>query len=199
MNNEQLRGSKKEPFFYAYLITDPKYYTNNPITFKEVLTKTLTNNQVDIVCFRDKISTNKEELAKIFIEVCKSYGIQHILINSDIELAIKLGATGIHLTSLQFNKIKEVKRTNLFVIISCHTLEELLLAKEYGANMVTYSPIFLTPNKGKPKGCDILAKTVKEVDIPIIALGGIISQNNIKDIQKTKANGFASIRYFLNP
>ncbi|VAY87615.1 Thiamine monophosphate synthase [hydrothermal vent metagenome] len=64
--------------------------------------------------------------------------------------------------------------------------------------MVTYSPIFQTPNKGEPKGCEQLAKIVKEVDIPIIALGGIIDQKKVEDIKKTNVKGFASIRYFFN-
>lgn len=63
--------------------------------------------------------------------------------------------------------------------------------------MVTYSPIFTTPNKGTPKGCEELEKIVQSVDIPVIALGGIISEQQIDQIKSTKASGFASIRYFI--
>lgn len=189
-----------------YLITDPKYYTSNPITFKKILTHNLSiptqesENEfgnVDIACFRDKKSANFEELAKIFVEVCKEKNIQKILINSDLELAIKLKATGVHLTSTQFDKIQIAKQNKLFVIISCHTKDEIVQAKNKGADMVTYSPIFATPNKGKIKGCKDLANIIREINIPIIALGGIISQEQINQIKTTKANGFASIRYFI--
>jgi len=114
-------------------------------------------------------------------------------------LALKLKATGIHLTSTQFNEIKEAKENNLFVIISCHTLKEIKTAQILGANMVTYSPIFDTPNKGMAKGCNDLAKAISQVSIPIIALGGIINQEQINKIKQTKAEGFASIRYFTSP
>ncbi len=189
-----------------YLITDSKYYTNNPIVFKEILSKSLyvptqeSGNElsiVDIACFRDKVSDNFEQLAKVFIEVCKSHNIKNILINSDIQLALKLKANGVHLTSNQFNKIKEAKKNSLFVIISCHTLKDIDKAQEHGADMVTYSPIFSTPNKGNPKGCEDLAKVIQEFNIPVIALGGIVSQEQIEEIEKTKATGFASIRYFI--
>ncbi len=180
-----------------YLITDPKYYTNNPIIFKEVLTNALKTNTVDIVCFRDKVSTNTEELASIVIEVCEKYKIKNILINSNIELAIKLNISGVHLTSTQFDKIKEAKVNKLFVIISCHNLEDITKAQQIGADMVTYSPIFETPNKGIAKGCKELQKVIKMTNIPIIALGGIISSSQIKEIEQTKASGFASIRYFI--
>jgi thiamine-phosphate pyrophosphorylase len=63
--------------------------------------------------------------------------------------------------------------------------------------MVTYSPIFVTPNKGKAKGCEELFQVVQKVKIPVIALGGIISDEHIKQIELTGASGFASIRYFL--
>ncbi len=181
-----------------YLITDPQYYTSNPVTFKKVLTKALSTHKVNITCFRDKVSTNTEELAKVFVAVCKEFNIKTILINSNIQLALKLNATGVHLTSTQFNQIQEAKKSNLFVIISCHNLDDILIAKDKGANIVTYSPIFTTPNKGEPKGCVDLSNIIDKINIPVIALGGIISKNQIEEIRDTKALGFASIRYFLD-
>ena len=181
-----------------YLITDPKYYTNNPSTFKKVLTKALTKQNVNIACFRDKVSKNTDELAKVFVNVCKEFNIQTILINSNIKLAIKLKATGVHLTSTQFDKIQEVKENNLFTIISCHTEKELINAENLNVDMATYSPIFKTPNKGEPKGSKELSKVVNKSNIPIIALGGILNEKQINEIEKSKAFGFASIRYFYS-
>ncbi len=191
-----------------YLITDPKYYTSNPIIFKENLSKSLyiptqksgnklQSDVVNIACFRDKVSSNTEELATIFVDTCKKFNIQRILINTNIELALKLNATGVHLTSLQFNEIQRAKNHNLFVIISCHNLDEIKQAQKKGANMVTYSPIFNTPNKGDAKGCTELSNIIKDINIPVIALGGIISSAQIKEIEQTDAVGFASIRYFI--
>jgi thiamine-phosphate pyrophosphorylase len=181
-----------------YLITDPKYYTNNPATFTQKLQTVLDLQHIDMICFRDKVSTNFEQLATIFKDITTKYNIKKVLINSNIDLAVKLGFSGVHLTSSQFHKIKEAKDKKLFVIVSCHSLDDILLAQTQKANMVTYSPIFQTPNKGKPKGCEDLANIVSKVDIPIIALGGIIDSKQIDKIEQTKAYGFASIRYFLS-
>ena len=63
----------------SYLITDPKYYTNDIDKFKNIL----QNN------------------------------IKDIFINSDITLASQLKATGVHLTSTQFENIKDAKRLDL--------------------------------------------------------------------------------------
>jgi thiamine-phosphate pyrophosphorylase len=184
--------------FVSYLITDPKYYTNDPKRFREKLIKTLDATKVHMACFRDKTSSNFEELAKIFVQTCEDFGVETILLNSDYELAFKLGATGVHLTSLQFDKILEAKALNLFVIISCHSFDEIKKAQNLHANAVTFSPILDTPNKADAKGIDLLKEATHLYDIDIIALGGIINEEEIKKIRKAKAKGFASIRYFIH-
>ena len=78
-----------------YLITDPKYYSNNSDLFRKNLTRVLKNNEVNLACFRDKESENFEELAKIFVEICKDFNIEKILLNSNYELAKNLGAKGV--------------------------------------------------------------------------------------------------------
>ncbi|WP_320036028.1 thiamine phosphate synthase [Halarcobacter sp.] len=184
--------------FISYLITDPKYYSNNPTLFKKNLEKALKSKDVNIACFRDKESENIEELASIFVDVCKQNNIEKILINSNIELAYNLGANGVHLNSTQFDKIKEAKSLDLYTIISCHNYKELDLALKFHVNAVTYSPIYNTPNKGEPKGISNLKEAVKIYeDLNIIALGGIITDTQIEEIKKAKAFGFASIRYFI--
>ena len=128
-----------------------------------------------------------------YVRVFYSY----IFINQNLELAIKLNFDGVHLTSQQFDKIKQAKEVGLKTIISCHTFEEVDKAISLGANRVTYSPIFYTPNKGEPKGIEKLCEAVEKYDIDIIALGGIISKEDIDEVKDSGAKGFASIRYFV--
>ena len=181
-----------------YLITDPKYYTNDEKKFEEILINVLNKHQIEIACFRDKESGNFEEIAKIFIKICKEKNIENILLNGNFSLAHKLNATGVHLTSTQFDDILKAKELGLYVIISCHTFEDIQKAIDYQADAVTYSPIFETPNKGTPKGIEALKEVVdKYPNINIIALGGIINDEQIEQISKMKAYGIASIRYFV--
>mgnify|MGYP005841720101 CR=1 FL=1 len=106
-------------------------------------------------------------------------------------------ATGVHLTSKQIKKIKKAKDLDLFVIISCHDFTDIEKALKDYANAITYSPIFKTPNKTQPKGINQLEEAIEIFeDINIFALGGITSNEQVKKISKTKAYGFASIRYF---
>jgi len=188
----------KLPFFISYFITDPIEFGIDLELFKKNIESAIKLSKIDIICFRDKISQDKLPYAKIVLALANKYKIIPI-INSDIDLALKLGFCGVHLTSTQFDKISLAKNKNLFVVISCHTEEEVQLAKNLKADMVTYSPIFYKENKGDPKGIDDLSKVVRKYqdnNFFIIALGGIITNTHIKQIQSTNARGFASIRFF---
>lgn len=195
----QKEAYDQSPFFISYLITDPIVFGNTSVKLKESLTQVFQKHTVDMICFRDKTSLNKEELARACLEISRQFKIKRILINTDIELYHSLGFDGIHLNSEQFGEIENLKKSNIFTIISCHNENEVKIAKEKNSDMITYSPIFFKELKGKPKGLDNLKYIVEKYqtqDFSIIALGGIISFLNIKGVVKTNANGFASIGYF---
>lgn len=185
-----------KPFIH-YLITAPHIYTDQETEFEQCLQQAIDTHVIDFICFRDKISANIEPLAKICIQKAKQYNKKSI-INGDIDLAVKLQANGVHLRSDQFDLISTALQKNLLVIISCHSLKQIQKAKQLGVHMATYSPIFTTPNKGKPKGIEHLNDVISKTSLPIIALGGIVSQKEVEAIKQTQAIGFASIRYFTN-
>ncbi len=182
----------------SYLITDPKYYSNSKAQFQKILSLTYQKIIPDFACFRDKESENYEELAKIFLETSREFKIKKVLINSYIELANKLNFDGIHLASTQFNQINLAKSLNLYTICSTHSLNEIKFCEKNQVDAITFSPIFDTPNKGEPKGLQELNKILNQTNIKIFALGGIISKKHLKELEKTKVYGFASIRYFLD-
>ena len=197
--NKKKEAFNKPPFFISYLITDPQEYGDDIEIFTKNLTNSLSKHKVDIVCFRDKETSNIKKLAKTCLHISKQFNIQKVLINTNIDLAYTLGFDGVHLNSNQFDKIKTSKEKSLYTIISCHTQDEVNIAKTNGANAVTYSPIFYKEHKGKPKGLENLTKVVdnyQDDNFSIIALGGIIDDEHINKIKTTKASGFASIRYF---
>ena len=180
----------------SYCITDPSYYGESLEKFSSYIEGIFLQHKVDLISFRDKRDINLEPFIEIFLEICKKYNTPS-LINSHIDLALKYSFFGVHLTSSQFNKISYAHDKKLFVIVSTHSLEEALLAQEYGANVVTFSPIFKSPNKGNPKGVKLLADIISKLDINCIALGGIMTQKQIASCQKAGSYGFASIRYFI--
>jgi len=167
---------------------------------EEFLESYLSNlsSKADMVLFRDKTNPNYAYDAKFFIQKAKANHIPKVLLHQDIDLAIELKADGIHLNATQFHQIQKAKANKLLTIISTHSIEEGLLAKKLGADMVCFSPIFHTPHKGEPKGIEVLNEFCMQVDnLQVIALGGIISDEHIALINASKAVGFASIRFFL--
>jgi thiamine-phosphate pyrophosphorylase len=184
----------------SYLITDPKYYSSDIDTFEKNLSCIYKSHQrykINLACFRDKTSKNFDLLAKSFVKITNSFNIKTI-INSNINIAYKLNANGVHLTSKQFDLIKKAKEKNLYTICSTHTIQEVHKAYSLGADAITYSPIFCSKYSYKEKGIKGLQKLILEnIPIDIFALGGIISQEQIKLLEQNNINNFASIRYFL--
>lgn len=158
----------------------------------------LRKYQPDFVLYRDKTSKEYEFHAQNFVQMCKMIPKLKFFLHQNYQLAKELGATGVHLTSQQFDAIELAKTLGLEVVISTHTKDEVVLAQSRGADYVTYSPIFETPDKGKPKGVEDLRDVVQSVDIKVFALGGIISQEQVDALGGAQPFGFASIRYFTS-
>jgi len=181
----------------SYLITSPEYYTQDAEMFVQKLEASFLRYKPDRALYRDKQNAGYKELAALFISLCKKHKIEAFL-HGDELLAAAFGAHGVHLTSQQYDQISKAKEQNLLVGISAHTKEEVLQAQKLGASYVTYSPIFASPDKGEPKGVEALKEVLAECSIDVFALGGIVDEAQIQEIAKTKAVGFASIRYFYN-
>lgn len=179
-----------------YLITSREFYTETPALFRDILRKQFTKHAPDYALYRDKANPNYNTQASCFVELCSEFEGIKSFIHRDVDLAKELDATGVHLTSTQFDKIEYAKSLGLKVIISTHTHDEVLKAEKLGADAVTYSPIFFSPGKGEPKGVDDLKELLDKCSIKVFALGGIVEDEQIAKIEKTEAFGFASIRYF---
>lgn len=180
-----------------YAITDPIYYTQETLTFTLKLENVLLDNRVDFICYRDKENNNYETMAEIFIKEVARFSHTKALLHSKVDLAHSLGAYGVHLPSSSFSEIAKAKAFGLYVVVSTHSEEEALHAQKLGADVVTFSPIYTTPNKGNPRGLDALKQIVDKITINVVALGGITTQKQLQDVEKTGAFGFASIRYFI--
>ena len=175
-----------------YAITDP-----STLHFQTLLRDlTRFSKNAEMIVYRDKLNSNYASDAKRFIVEAQKFSFSKILLHGDHLLAKKLNADGVHLKSTQFLEIEKAKALELFVIVSTHTQEEAKKAEALGADMLTYSPIFASPNKGKPKGEKELRNLISMLSIPVIALGGIVTQEHIALCEDNGAFGFASIRFF---
>jgi thiamine-phosphate pyrophosphorylase len=177
----------------SYAITDP---TTLDLLNIESDMKRFSDKKASMIVYRDKENEICTYDAQKFLDEARKYDFDKVLLHTDIALAKNVGADGVHLTSKQFKEIEEAKNEGLFVVISTHSINEAKKAEALGADMVTYSPIFETPGKGEPVGLHMLSELTSEVEIPVIALGGIVTDEHAEACQMSGASGFASIRYF---
>ena len=177
--------------FKSYFITDPSLCGSTPESLQNTLPLIIQHYQPDYICLRDKQNSNYRSLAEAFLTVA---GGHKRLLHGYVDLAIALGADGVHLSSLNFDEISRAKEAGLYVIASTHSLEEAKRASL--ADAITYSPIFHSPNKGKPKGLGDLKEIKGKIKTNIFALGGITSKEQIEQVKNSGVYGFASIRYF---
>lgn len=111
-----------------------------------------------------------------FKKVLEPRGIP-LLISRRVDVAMAVGAQGVHLAthSLPPRVVRDMVGSSMILGFSAHSLEEAREAQDQGVDYVTLSPIFPTRSKplARPLGLDYLAQVVSQVEIPLLALGGI--------------------------
>lgn len=143
-----------------------------------------------------------------------------LLINSRADIAIAIGADGVHLTSAP-DSLTPADVRHLYasaglpepiVSVSCHTLAEVAAASGPDRNsaptLILFGPVFekviLDPEASHPtdslisegSGLDLLHMAcAAAAPIPVLALGGITS-GNAPDCFAAGAAGIASIRLY---
>ena len=128
-----------------------------------------------------------------------------ILVNDRLDVAIAVRAAGVHLggDSLRVAEVVPWCRAghapaDFLVGRSCHSMEEALAAEKEGANYIFFGPVFATPSKaayGAPQGIEKLAEVCRGVRVPVLAIGGITTEN-AGECLDAGAAGIAAIRLF---
>jgi len=165
------------------------------------LIKIAASNDISLIQIREKKISARFvfELASEAAEITRNTGTK-LLVNDRADIALAANADGVHLTarSLSADTIRRAFPKNFIIGSSAHTIEEAENAKKQGADFVTFSPIFSTPNKNKLQGIENLCEVCEKLKpFPVIALGGI-DETNYKSVLENGASGFAAIRFLNN-
>jgi thiamine-phosphate pyrophosphorylase len=166
------------------MITSAEYSLNE-------IKNALIKHKPDFVCYRNKETFDKNEIIE-FAKFASNYSktfINYDTLKNDFSLLKHFD--GIHLPSSKIHLIQTFK--NKTVIASTHNVQEIKNAKN--ADYITFSPVFESKNR-KGLGIEKLNE-ICDLHPRVIALGGIISKREVKEIENSKALGFASIRYFF--
>lgn len=156
---------------------------------------------ISLIQIREKHLTAKLvfELTREAAEITKNRHTK-LLVNDRADIALAANADGVHLTenSLSAKIIRLNFGKNFVIGVSTHTIETAEIAKKKAADFITFSPVFDSPNKGKPKGLEKLREVCEIIKpFPVIALGGI-NEMNYCQVLENGASGFAAIRFLNN-
>ena len=132
--------------------------------------------------------------------VLSPYGVP-LLINDRLDVALALDAAGVHLAghSLPTAAARRVLGAGKLLGVSTHSVEEARHAAADGADFIVFGPVFTTPSKvayGPPQGLQHLTTVVRQVRIPVLAIGGI-DHTNLPQVLQAGAYGVAMIRAVL--
>ncbi len=186
-----------------YLITEGKTTSRNfPEESARILNliKIAAQEKISLVQIREKNLPAKLvfELATEAVKIARATETK-ILVNDRADIALAANADGVHLTSrsLSARTIRQNFPAKFIVGVSTHAIAEAEKARKQGADFVTFSPIFATPEKVAPRGLRALREVCEKLKpFPVVALGGI-DETNFQTVLQNGASGFAAIR-FLN-
>jgi thiamine-phosphate pyrophosphorylase len=103
------------------------------------------------------------------------------IVNDHPEIASAVDADGVHLgqDDLPVQKARDMLGMEKLIGLSTHTVEQAVNAESSGADYIGFGPIFHTATKdaGSPRGIPILHQLKQQVQIPIVAIGGITPEN----------------------
>ena len=152
---------------------------------------------VTIVQFRDK-NPDKEvflwEALKIK-ELCKQYQVPFI-INDHVELALEVGASGVHV-GLEDTPVCQIRKKvpkDFIIGATAKSVEQAVEAERQGADYLGVGAIFPSPTKKDAKATSVeeLGRICDAVKIPVVAIGGL-TKDNLSVLEGTPISGVALI------
>ncbi|MDH5766379.1 MAG: thiamine phosphate synthase [Gammaproteobacteria bacterium] len=168
---EQLSG--------LYVITDEKLIA--PDQFTQTVEQALQGG-ARIVQYRDKSQdqAKRHQQAQALKQLCEDYNTV-LIINDDIELAIKVDAHGVHI-GMHDTPLENARRQlqNKIIGVSCYNDFELAAqAQQQGADYIAFGSFFSSSIKPEANKADVelLIKAREELQLPVCAIGGITSDN----------------------
>src|SRR6058998_2315740 len=183
------------PRYDLYVITDPALSRGR--SHLEIARAALEGG-ADAVQLRDKLSPafNLGRLAAEIQPLARKYGAV-FTVNDRVDVALVAGADGAHLgrDDLPVREARRLLPRPRVLGVSAGSAEEARRAEKDGADYLGVGPIFPTatkPDAGEVLGLDRFGTIAAAVSIPVIAVGGITSEN-VAQVFAAGASGAAVV------
>lgn len=198
MNTSRMRTWSKEEIRDAlrlYAVTDRSWLYGR--SFKEVLQEALSSGGITCVQLREKHTApeEKETLAREAQALCAQAGIP-FLIDDDVELALRIGADGVHIgqDDIPCAEARRALGDRAIIGVTAKTLEQASKAEAEGADYLGVGAVFPTSTKQDTWTIDheVLRQICAAVSIPVVVIGGITA-DNARELAGTGIAGIAVV------
>jgi thiamine-phosphate pyrophosphorylase len=185
--------------FRLLLVTDRRATQGRPLP---AVIEEAVESGVPAVQLRERDLPTRQlvDLAQHLHRITSAHRVP-LVINDRADLALAMDLDGVHLrsSSLPVSAARRVLGPHRLIGASAHSMEDVRLANEEGADYVVFGPVYDTPSKrpfGPPLGIDALAAVCRRSAIPVFAIGGITS-GRACDVRRAGAYGVAVIAAIL--
>ena len=158
---------------------------------------------IDLVQIREAALTDRQLLQLTRGAVAAVSGTAtRILVNDRADVAIAAGAHGVHLRadSVSAGHVRTLSPPGFTVGRSVHSRAEAIEAARSGVDYLVAGTVYATPSKpGHTSwlGISGLSDIVGAVDLPVLAIGGVVA-DKVWDVAATGAAGVAAIGLFAD-
>jgi len=136
---------------------------------------------VKFIQYREKNATTSflYREALILKKICKG---AKFIINDRVDIALAVDADGVHLgkDDLPIKVARKLLGKYKIIGVSVKSVKDAIYAQKQSADYVSIGPIFFTKTKENahsPVGISIIKEIKKNIDIPLVAIGGINLEN----------------------
>lgn len=178
----------------VYAVTD-RSWLNGESLYSQV--EKALKGGATFIQLREK-ELGEEDFLKEAIEIkelCKRYHVPFV-INDNVEIAYKMDADGVHVgqSDMEAGNVRAKLGSDKIIGVSAQTVEQALLAESCGADYLGVGAVFPTGTKSDAVevGYETLKAICEAVHIPVVAIGGITS-NNINELKGSGVSGVAVV------
>jgi thiamine-phosphate pyrophosphorylase len=136
---------------------------------------------VSIIQYRNKSHITRDMYEEA-LHLKRSCGPARFIINDRVDIALAVGADGVHIgqEDLPYAETRRLLGPERIIGVTVHDVDEAVEAEAAGADYLGLSPIFATGTKedaGAPCGTGIIRDIKARCRIPVVAIGGINTDN----------------------
>jgi len=158
---------------------------------------------VDIIHVREPDLDDKRLAALVEATIGAVQGTRaRVVVNDRLDVALAAGAHGVHLRadSVSAERARDLAPADFLIGRSVHSRAEAVAAARSGVDFLVAGTIYPTiskPENSPLLGLSGLSEVVRAVDVPVLAIGGVVA-DKVWDIAAAGAAGVAAIGLFAD-